>query len=170
MNVAIVGCGVRGSVCAALLAGAGVEELSLVDGGFVEADDVGRHPLQFTPDLRASKPDALSAKLGLLNPATHAQPFPAELSEENAVAILTGAACAVDCASVAEVSGWIAAAARELGIPVVAPPAAYDAQTTTAAIATAVGAIQADLVLALRAAGAESQHADVIRADGAAIT
>ncbi|MFT4049678.1 MAG: ThiF family adenylyltransferase [Solirubrobacterales bacterium] len=169
MIVAIVGLGVRGSICAGLLAGAGVEELSLVDGGFVEPSDVGRHPLQFTPDVNASKSDALVAKLGLLNPAIHAQPFPADLSEENASAILLGASCVVDCAGQEDVSGWIESAAKEIGIPVIAPPAGYVSGEVTSAVAAAVGSLQADLVLALREADGGERAADVIRADGAAI-
>ena len=87
MNVAVIGCGVRGSVAAALLAGAGVEELSLVDEALVEETDVGRHPLQFSPDVGSGKADALVAKLALVNSRIHAQAFPANLSAENATAM-----------------------------------------------------------------------------------
>jgi adenylyltransferase/sulfurtransferase len=169
VNVAVIGCGVRGAVAAALLAGAGVEELSLVDGVLVEEADIGRHPLQFTPDLRAGKADALAAKIGLINPACHAQPFPADVDEQNAVAILTGAACALDCAGDPATSQRIEAAADEIGIPVVAAPAGYAPDEVTSAVAVAIGALQADLVLALRDAGPDSPTAGVIRADGAAI-
>ena len=103
MNVAVIGCGVRGSIAAALLAGAGMEELSLVDGALVEADDLGA-PLQFTPDLRAGKADALVAKVGLINPQVHAQAFPAHVDEQNSIAILTGADCALDCVGDSEIS------------------------------------------------------------------
>lgn len=156
-------------MAAALLAGAGVEELSLVDGAFVEEDDLGSHPLQFTPDLRAGKADALVAKIALISSSTHAQAFPAELDSVNAVAILTGADCALDCAGDAETSEHVEEAAKGLGIPVVAPPAGYDPGTVSAAIAAAIGAIQADLVLAVRDAGPDATHAPVIHADGAAI-
>jgi molybdopterin/thiamine biosynthesis adenylyltransferase len=152
MNVAIVGCGVRGSIVAALLAGAGVEELALVDEAFVEEGDIGLSPLQFTPDLRAVKAEALVGKLGLLNPRVLAQPFPANLNAENALAILTGADCVVDCVGVAEVAEAIEAAAYEIGIPVVSPPPDYDAAEVSAARAVAVGADQADTALAFRSA------------------
>lgn len=169
MNVAIIGCGVRGSVVAALLAGAGIEELSLVDEAIVDTIDIGAHPLQFTPDVGAGKADALVAKLGLISPQTHAQPFPANLSAENAAAILSGADCAVDCVGDADVSDWIESAAKELGIPVVAPPADYDSSSVTRAVGAAVGALQADLVLARRDAGEDAATVDVIRVDAAAI-
>lgn len=150
MNVAVIGCGVRGSIVAALLAGAGVEEIALVDGAFVEEDDIGVSPLQFTPDLRAGKSDALVAKLGLINPVVHAQAFPADLGAENAVAILTGVDCVVDCAGVLEVSEAVDLAAKEIGTVVVAAPVGYVASEVSAARAVAVGAGQADEVLALR--------------------
>lgn len=148
MNVVVVGCGVRGATVAALLAGGGVAELSLVDGGFVEQDDIGGHPLQFTPDLRASKPEALTAKIGLINPAVHAQPFPANLDADNALAILTGADLVVDCVGDAEVSKAIAAAAGELELGVVGAPDDYSPTDSTPAVAVAIGALQAESALA----------------------
>lgn len=150
MNVAVIGCGVRGSIVAALLAGAGVEEVSLVDGGFVSEEDIGVSPLQFTPDLRAGKADALVAKLGLINPAVHAQAFPADLGSENAVAILTGVDVVVDCAGPGEVSEAVELAATEIGIVLVATPDGYSPAEVSSARAVAVGALQADEALALR--------------------
>ncbi|MBJ7459581.1 MAG: ThiF family adenylyltransferase [Thermoleophilaceae bacterium] len=149
MSVAVVGSGVRGSVVAALLAGAGVEEIALVDGGFVTEDDLGAGVLQFTPDLRAGKADALVAKLGLINPRVHAQAFPADLSAENAAAILAGSSCVVDCVGLVEVSAALESAAIETGIEVVAPPVGYDAAAVSAARAVSVGAEQADEALTL---------------------
>lgn len=148
MNVVVIGCGVRGATVAALLAGGGVDELSLVDGGFVEQEDLGRHPLQFTPDLNASKPDALAAKLGLINSGIHAQPFPANLDAANAVAILTGAELVVDCVGDPDVTAAIVDAATELEIAVVTAPDDYSAADATPAVAVAVGALQAASVLA----------------------
>jgi adenylyltransferase/sulfurtransferase len=150
VNVAIIGCGVRGSIVAALLAGAGVEEISLVDGAFVEEGDIGVSPLQFTPDLRAGKADALVAKLGLINPEVHAQAFPADVVAENAAAILTGVDCVVDCANDPVASVAVELAAKEIGIDVVAAPEGYSAAHVSAPRAVAVGAGQADEVLASR--------------------
>jgi molybdopterin/thiamine biosynthesis adenylyltransferase len=150
VNVAVVGCGVRGSIVAALLAGAGVEELYLIDGGFVEDTDIASGPLQFRPDLRASKPDALVAKVALLSSSVHAQAFPADLGEENAAAILAGADLVVDCVGIPEVSEAIARAAGDFGIPVCAPPEQYSPQSASSAEAVAVGAGQAGDALAAR--------------------
>jgi len=150
VNVAIVGCGVRGSLVAALLASSGVEELSLIDGAFVEDSDIGSHPFQFTPDLLANKSEALTGKLGLINPKVLAQPFPAFVTDQNASAILTGADCVVDCANDAEASPLIAAAAAELNIEVISPPTDYDPEAVNVATAGAVGAAQGERVLELR--------------------
>lgn len=148
MVVTVVGCGVRGSVCAALLTGAAIDQVALVDGAFVTADDVGVHPLQFTPDVNASKPDALAAKLGLLNPDVLAEPFPADLTGENALAILSGSDIVVDCAGAAEVSRAIEHAAETLGFEAIAAPEGYAAESVTPAEAVAAGALQASWAIA----------------------
>lgn len=150
MNVAIIGCGVRGSVAAAVLAGARVEELSLVDEALVDTLDIGSHPLQFTPDVGMRKADSLVAKLGLISPTTHAQPFPANLDEQNAVAILAGADVVIDCVGDPEVTAAIEAAAEELGTTLVLAPADYAAASATSAQAVSVGALQADEALRSR--------------------
>jgi adenylyltransferase/sulfurtransferase len=151
VNVAVIGCGVRGSIVAALLAGAGVEEISLVDGAFVEEGDIGVSPLQFTPDLRAGKADALVAKLGLINPAVHAQAFPADVGSENALAILTGADVVVDCVGAAEVSEAVESAVKETGIVLVAAPDGYVRDAVSVPEAVSVGALQAHEALGHRA-------------------
>lgn len=150
MNVAIIGCGVRGAVAAAVLAGARVEELSLVDEALVDTPDIGTHPLQFTPDVGMGKADSLVAKLGLISPTTHAQPFPANLDGQNAVAILTGADVVLDCVGDPEVTAAIEAAAEELGTKLVSAPAGYSPLEATPAQAVATGALQADEALRSR--------------------
>lgn len=151
MNVVVVGCGVRGALVAGLLASAGVEELSLVDGAIVEQDDLGAHPLQFTPDIHAAKPEALAAKLGLVNPAVFAQPFPAYVEASNAAAIIAGSDAVVDCTGSAEATAALSEACAESAIPLVEPPADFSAEVDVA-LASAVGAEQAAAVLALRRA------------------
>lgn len=150
MNVAIIGCGVRGSVAAAVLAGAGVEELSLVDEALVQSDEIGMHPLQFTPDVGTGKADALVAKLGLISPTTHAQPFPANLDASNAVAILTGADVVIDCVGHPDVTSAIESAATELGTALIPAPAGYSPTEATPGQAVSAGALQADEALRAR--------------------
>jgi sulfur carrier protein ThiS adenylyltransferase len=150
VNVAIVGCGVRGALVAGLLTSAGVEELSLIDGALVEAGDLGAHPLQFTPDLHAPKPDALAAKLGLIDSAVHAQPFPAFVSAENVDAILLGADAVVECINDPEVSALIAASTAAAEVPLAATPTDFEAASANVAEAAEVAATQARFVLDLR--------------------
>ncbi len=150
MNVAVIGCGVRGSVAAALLAGAGVEELSLVDGALIDEGDIGTSPLVFTPDLHAGKANALVAKIGLINPAVLAMPFPAHLDADNAEAILAGADVVIDCVGEEAISSAIAAAAAAGEIELVAAPADYSPATATPAEAVATGAAQAESALEQR--------------------
>lgn len=165
MNIAVVGCGLRGAIAAALLAGAGVDQLSLIDGAFVEEEDLGRHPLQFTPDLRLARADALGAKVGLINPKVLAQPFPAFLDEDNCAAILSGADCAIDCAGDEGVTAAILAGAQTLGIPVILPPEDFDAAGIDSARACAVGALQAGVALDPPAIGQFGEAPTFVRVD-----
>lgn len=146
MNVAIVGCGARGSLVAALLASTGVSQLSLVDGAFVEESQ--RHPLRFTPDTNANKADALVAKLGLINPEVLVLPFPADLDAANAEAIVAGADVVVECTSSAMAADAVAAACAALSIRLVVTPADYAADRVNLAEAAEVAAAQAAAVLA----------------------
>lgn len=147
MNVTVVGCGARGALVAALLASAGVEQLSLVDGAFVEESDAGAHPLQFSPDVGTNKADALVAKIALINADTLVLPFPAELTSDNAEAIVTGADIVVECTSSPAAAEAVATACEILNIDLVATPSAYDATTTNVAAAASVAAAQAAATL-----------------------
>lgn len=149
----MIGCGTRGGIVAPLLLAAGVTEIALVDGALVEQADIGAHPLQFRPDVGQTKPDALAAKLGLIDSAVLAQPFPAAVTEDNATAILTGVECAVDCVGDADVTGWLADAAAVIGIHLVTPPQWWSAEDSSRALAAGVAGMQADL--ALRVIGGE---------------
>lgn len=93
----VVGVGTRGQVVAAHLAAAGVGRIGLVDGAFVEERDLRGGPLTFKPDLGSGKADSMAVKLGLINEAVHAEPFPANVDEANAELILQGAHVVVDC-------------------------------------------------------------------------
>lgn len=163
MNVAVVGCGVRGSILAALLAGAGVEEISLIDGGHVAEQDIGLHPLQFAPDLRAVRAEALAFKLNLISPSVLAVPFPANLDQDNAEAILAGADCIADCAGSEAVTQSILDAVALPRTPVVAPPGDYNADEISPARAVAIGALQADLVIGLRGEEPDLGSAPLLR-------
>lgn len=143
MNVAVIGCGVRGSIVAALLAGAGVEELSLVDGALITEADLVDNPLIFTPDLNAGKADALVAKLGLIAPSVLAMAFPANLDADNAAAIVAGADVVIDCSDDGVVAEALAEVCAGDEVRLVEACGDYDAAAVTPAQAVEVGARQA---------------------------
>lgn len=151
MNVAVIGCGVRGSIVAALLGGAGVEELSLVDGGLIGEGDVACNPLAFAPDLNVGKADALVAKLSLIAPAVMAVPFPAALTVENATAILSGVNVVVDCTGDGGVAGALLDATADTPVELVASPFVDEEVDFTVPVAVEIAARQAQAALALRA-------------------
>ncbi len=93
----VVGLGALGSPVATYLASAGVGTIGLVDQDQVELSNLHRQPLYFSPDVGAPKAELAAARLGLLNPEVALEPYPVELTEANAEAIVTGADVVVDC-------------------------------------------------------------------------
>ncbi len=102
-TVFVVGAGAIGSIAASYLAGAGVGRLAIVDGSTVAEPDLHRQVLYLTPEAGMSKADSLAAKLSLVNPEVHVDPFPADLTDENVGPILMGADLVLDCSSRDEV-------------------------------------------------------------------
>lgn len=96
-RVIVVGAGALGSPVATYLAAAGVGQIGLVDFDTVELSNLHRQPLFLTPDVGGPKAEVAAAKLGLLNPEVAIEPYPVELSEVNAEAIVMGADVVVDC-------------------------------------------------------------------------
>jgi predicted ThiF/HesA family dinucleotide-utilizing enzyme len=93
----VVGLGALGSPAALYLAAAGVERLGVVDPGVVEEDDPTRAILHFAPDVGLPKAENAAVKLRALNRAVHVEPYPAELTAANALAILADADVVLDC-------------------------------------------------------------------------
>ena len=93
----VVGTGALGSPVATYLAAAGVGTIGLVDHDTVELSNLHRQPLFFTPDVGAPKAELAAAKLGLLNSEVAFEPYPVELTAQNAEAIVMGADVVVDC-------------------------------------------------------------------------
>ena len=92
-SVLVVGAGALGSPVAAYLAGAGVGRLGIVDFDVVEASNLHRQTLHFTPDLGVPKAESAAAKLRFLNPEIVVEPYQARF----APAMLEGADLVVDC-------------------------------------------------------------------------
>jgi adenylyltransferase/sulfurtransferase len=93
----VVGVGALGCPVVTYLAGAGVGQIGLVDPDTVELSNLHRQPLFFTPDVGGPKAEVAAAKLALLNPEVLFEPYPVELDDQNAEAIVMGADVVVDC-------------------------------------------------------------------------
>lgn len=99
----VVGAGALGSAAAAYLVGAGVGRLAIVDGSEITIGEMPRQLIHFTPEVGQGKADSAAAKLSLLNPEVHVDPFPADLTADNADVILMDADVVLDCSSRSEV-------------------------------------------------------------------
>lgn len=116
-TIFIVGGGALGSVAAAYVAGAGVGRLAIVDGGQIDPAEMPRQILHFTPEAGAGKADSAAAKLSLLNPEVHVDPFPADVTADNADVILIDADFVIDCSSRAGVRLLVNDACVRAGTP-----------------------------------------------------
>ena len=91
-RVAIVGCGATGSTLTSLLARAGVGYLRIIDRDFVEPSNLQRQNLFDEKDAAESlpKPVAAAAKIAEFNSEVTVEPHVADLSPQNADAMLGG--------------------------------------------------------------------------------
>jgi molybdopterin/thiamine biosynthesis adenylyltransferase len=96
-SAVVVGAGALGSPAATYLAAAGVGRLGIVDGDWVEVSNLQRQFLHYTPDIDAQKSESAAQKLGVLNTDISVEPYPVEVDEENAAAIVAGADVVLDC-------------------------------------------------------------------------
>ena len=115
----VVGAGALGSPVATYLAAAGVGRIGVVDYDAVELSNLHRQPLHFTPDIGLSKAENAAVKLGALNPETIVEPYPVELTEANAEAIVMGADVVVDCSDSFPVRYTVNDACCSQGVPLV---------------------------------------------------
>jgi len=97
-RVAIVGCGATGSTLASLLARAGVGYLRIIDRDFVEPSNLQRQNLFDEKDAAESLPKAVAAaaKIGAFNSEVTVEPHVADLSPQNADAMLGGVQLVLD--------------------------------------------------------------------------
>lgn len=98
-TVFVVGAGALGSAASVYLAGAGVGRLAVVDGGQIQEGEMPRQIIHFSPETGMGKADSAAAKLSLLNPLVHVDPFPADVTGDNAEVILMDADVVLDCSS-----------------------------------------------------------------------
>jgi molybdopterin/thiamine biosynthesis adenylyltransferase len=115
----VVGAGALGSPVATYLAAAGVGRIGIVDADAVELSNLHRQPLHFTPDLGLGKAENAAVKLGALNPEVLIEPYPVELTADNAEAIVMGADVVVDCTDSFPVRYAVNDACCAQGVPLV---------------------------------------------------
>ncbi len=96
-RVLIVGIGGLGCPAALYLAGAGVGQLALMDSGKVELSNLPRQILFTTDDLGISKADAAVSALRARNPFIQLESLNAELTVQNARALVAGRTVVLDC-------------------------------------------------------------------------
>ncbi len=82
-QVCVVGLGGLGSVSATYLAAAGVGRLRIVDSDLVEAGNLNRQVLHWTPDLGRSKTASAREKLEALNPGVRVEAVEMRVSPGN---------------------------------------------------------------------------------------
>jgi molybdopterin/thiamine biosynthesis adenylyltransferase len=89
-RVLVVGIGGLASPALYYLAAAGVGHLGLVDGDVVEASNLQRQILHFTPDIGRPKTDSAAEKLRALNPTIAVKTHATRLTAANALELIAG--------------------------------------------------------------------------------
>ncbi|RLK52926.1 ThiF family adenylyltransferase [Microbacterium telephonicum] len=118
-HVAIVGAGGLGSPVVLALAAAGVGTLTVIDDDVVEAANLQRQVLHRHADIGADKVDSAVRASADLSPETRVVTVRERLDAASAARILTGADLVVDTSDTLATRADVAAAAEELGLPVV---------------------------------------------------
>ena len=97
-HAVIVGCGALGSFHAAALARAGVGRITIVDRDYVEPSNLHRQWLFEESDAADALPKAAAAvrRIAAINSGVHARGAVADLTAQNAVELLGGAALILD--------------------------------------------------------------------------
>lgn len=86
----VVGAGPGGSAAATELVSRGVGYVAVVDGATTALGDLCGNACLYTPDVGANRAEAVTAKLGILNPNVQAEAYPVDVDEANAAAIVMG--------------------------------------------------------------------------------
>src|SRR4051795_3454953 len=97
-RVVIIGCGATGACISGLLARAGVGHLTIIDRDYVEPSNLQRQSLFDEADAAESLPKAVAAarKIAAFNSEIETRPQVADLTPENAEALLGDAALLLD--------------------------------------------------------------------------
>ena len=115
----MVGAAALGSAAVTYLAAAGVGRVGVVDRAEVGPSDSAGAALQWGPDVGRNRAESACAKLGLMSPDVQADPYPVELDEANARAIVTGSDVALECSSSSVTRALVNDACCAEGVPFV---------------------------------------------------
>jgi sulfur-carrier protein adenylyltransferase/sulfurtransferase len=118
-RVLIVGVGGLGCPAALYLAGAGIGQLVLVDGGKVERSNLHRQILFTTAEIGAPKALAAAARLRLHNPAAKLISHEGDLTPQNARTLVAGSNVVLDCTDNFATRFLLHDACLALGVPLV---------------------------------------------------
>jgi molybdopterin-synthase adenylyltransferase len=111
----VIGAGPAGSAAAAELVSRGVGYVAVVDGAATGLGDLCGQASLYTPDVGANRAEAIAAKLGILNPNVHVDPYPFDVDDANAAAIVMGHDVAMDFSGAAS----LPAACAEHGVELI---------------------------------------------------
>jgi molybdopterin-synthase adenylyltransferase len=118
-SVVIVGAGGLGGPAALYLAAAGIGTITLIDHDTISLDNLQRQ-IQFTTrDIGQSKAQIAGAGLSKLNPLVSIRAIPAELTADNAGAVLAGATVVLDGCDNFETRFIVNRTCHQLGIPLI---------------------------------------------------
>ena len=131
----VIGAGPAGAAAAAELVSRGVGYVAIVDGAVTALCDLCGQASLYTPDVGANRAEAVTAKLGILNPNVQVDPYPVDMDEANAAAIVMGHDVALDFAGTAGAA--LAAACAQHGVELISA----DGTGTVAGVIAAGAAI-----------------------------
>lgn len=122
-RVLVVGAGGLGVPVLQYLAGAGVGAITLIDPDVVEETNLHRQPLFRMGDIGLPKARAAAAALSALNPAVAVAFHVGALDPANAPTLLEGCDIALDCADSFAVSYALSDACMTAGVPLISASA-----------------------------------------------
>ena len=118
-HVLVVGAGGLGVPVLQYLAGAGVGQITLVDGDIVAEHNLHRQPLYRMDQIGQPKAQAARDVLAALNPAVTVTPVAQMLDPANATALVGAADLVLDCADTFAASLTLSDACHDAGKPLI---------------------------------------------------
>ncbi|RGP37289.1 HesA/MoeB/ThiF family protein [Pseudotabrizicola alkalilacus] len=118
-HVLVVGAGGLGVPVLQYLTGAGVGQITLVDGDVVEEHNLPRQPLYRMDQIGQPKARAAAMALGALNPQVQVTPLVGTLDPANAPGLVAMVDVVLDCADTFAASLTLSDACRDSGTPLI---------------------------------------------------